>query len=183
MRDFLNEPYIPQWNPGTKYLRVLILGLLGHAAFYEDETHYGIFPYADQRENLSFIVCVKVKWVLCYFVIVSRPVAYVEYSKPKKHNVRRKAFTTAYFGLHSCFAWVSDFQLQSNIVMAMGHQLLTSTTSKPANKNIIETTTPPWVVYIIVTLPLNLFKLLTSNFDSPDITSWKWDCTIVLKCM
>ena len=36
-----------------------------------------------------------------------------------------EAFTIAYFELHSCFAWVSDFQLQSNIVMAMGHQLLT----------------------------------------------------------
>ena len=29
-----------------------------------------------------------------------------------------------------------------------------STTSKPANDNIIETTTPPRVVYIIVPLPL-----------------------------
>jgi len=48
---------------------------LGHAAFYEDETRYVVYPYADQR---SFIVCVKVKWVLCYFVIASRPVAYVE---------------------------------------------------------------------------------------------------------
>ena len=37
--------------------------------------------------------------------------------------VRRKAFTTAYFELYSCIAWVSDFQLQSKIVMAMGHQL------------------------------------------------------------
>ena len=34
---------------------------LGHAAFYEDETHYGVFPYADQRGNLSFVVRVKVK--------------------------------------------------------------------------------------------------------------------------
>ena len=39
---------------------------LGHAAFYEDETRYEVFPYADQRGNLSFIVRVKVKWVLCY---------------------------------------------------------------------------------------------------------------------
>ena len=45
--------------------------------------------------------------------------------KKKKHNVRRKAFTAAYFKLHSCFALVSDFQLQSNIVVAMGHQILT----------------------------------------------------------
>ena len=44
-----------------KYLRVLILGLLGHAAFYEDETRYGVCPYADLRGNLSFIVHVKVK--------------------------------------------------------------------------------------------------------------------------
>ena len=40
-------------------------------------------------------------------------------------NVRWKAFTTANFELHNCFAWVSNFQLQSNIVMAMGYQLLT----------------------------------------------------------
>ena len=38
-----------------------ILGLLGHAAFYEDETRYGVCPYADLRGNLSFIVHVKVK--------------------------------------------------------------------------------------------------------------------------
>jgi len=37
------------------------LGLLGHAAFYEDETRYGVCPYADLRGNLSFIVRVKVK--------------------------------------------------------------------------------------------------------------------------
>ena len=55
------SPYISQWNPGTKYLRVLIFSLLGHAAFYEDETRYGVCPYADQRGNLSFVVCVKVK--------------------------------------------------------------------------------------------------------------------------
>ena len=121
----------------------------------QDETHYGVFPYANQRGNLSFIVCVKVKWVLCYFVIVSRPVAYVEYSK----TLRRKAFTTAYFELHSCFAWVSDFQLQSNIVMAMGHQLLTINRFKAClAMTIIETTTPPWVVHITVTLP---FQFLT----------------------
>jgi len=40
---------------------VLILGLLGHAALYEDETHYGVCPYADLRGNLSFTVRVKVK--------------------------------------------------------------------------------------------------------------------------
>ena len=51
----------PQWNPGTKYLRVLILGLLGHAAFYEDETRCEVCPYADLRGNLSFTVRVKVK--------------------------------------------------------------------------------------------------------------------------
>jgi len=54
------SPYIPQWNPGTKYLRVLIFGLLGYAVFYKDETRYGVCPYADQRGNLCFIVCVKV---------------------------------------------------------------------------------------------------------------------------
>ena len=73
-----------------------ILGLLGHAVFYEDETRYGVYPYAG---NLSFIMRVKVKWVLCYFVIVSRPVAYICRVYLKK-NVRWKAFTTAYFELH-----------------------------------------------------------------------------------
>ena len=29
--------------------RVFILSLLDHAAFYEDETRYGVCPYADQR--------------------------------------------------------------------------------------------------------------------------------------
>ena len=29
---------------------------LGHAAFYEDETRYGVCPYADLRGNLSVIV-------------------------------------------------------------------------------------------------------------------------------
>ena len=47
------------------YLRVLIFGLLSglldHAAFYEDETRYGVCPYADLRGNLSFVVCIKVK--------------------------------------------------------------------------------------------------------------------------
>ena len=72
-------------NSGTKYLRVLILGLLGHAAFYEDETRYGDCPYADLRGNLSFIVRVKVKRVVFNFVIVSRLVAHVEYSKTSKN--------------------------------------------------------------------------------------------------
>ena len=44
-----------------------------------------VYSYADQRGNLSFTVHVKVKWVLCYFVIVSRPVAYIEYSKTSKN--------------------------------------------------------------------------------------------------
>ena len=34
---------------------------LGHAVFYEDETRYGVCPYADQRGNLSFVVRVRVK--------------------------------------------------------------------------------------------------------------------------
>ena len=51
VRDFLTKIFsvYSQWNRGTKYLRVLILGLLGHAAFYEDETRYGVCPYADLR--------------------------------------------------------------------------------------------------------------------------------------
>ena len=71
----------------------------------------------------------------------SHPI-YAEYSKTLKHNVRRKAFTIAYFELHSCVSWVSNFQLQRNIVMGMGkrtlgmgHQLLANNqpaTSKPA---------------------------------------------------
>ena len=58
-----------------------ILGLLDYAAFYKDKTHYEVCPYADQHENLSFYHAHKVKWVLCYFAIISRPVTYVEYSK------------------------------------------------------------------------------------------------------
>ena len=58
-----------------------ILGLLGHAAFYEDEIHYGVCLYTDQCVSLSFIVRVKVKWVLCYCVIGSKPVVYGEYFK------------------------------------------------------------------------------------------------------
>jgi len=34
---------------------------LDHAAFYKAETHCGVCPYADQRENLRFIARVKVK--------------------------------------------------------------------------------------------------------------------------
>jgi len=34
---------------------MLILGLLGHTAFYKDETRYEVCPYADQHGNLSFI--------------------------------------------------------------------------------------------------------------------------------
>ena len=47
------SPYIPQWNPGTKYLHVFILGLLGHAVFYEDEARYGVCTYANQRAGKS----------------------------------------------------------------------------------------------------------------------------------
>ena len=47
-----------------------------------EETCYGVCPYTDQRGNL---VCIKVKWVLCYFIIVSRPVVYVDYSKTVKN--------------------------------------------------------------------------------------------------
>jgi len=63
------------------------------------------------------------------------------------------AFTTAYFELHNCYAWASNFQLQSNIVMARygspasNYQPLQSL----SNNNLIETTTPLQVVYIIVT--------------------------------
>ena len=57
---FFNEIFLRIF-PNGKYLRVLIFGLLGHAAFYEDETRYGVCPYADLRGNLSFIVRVKVK--------------------------------------------------------------------------------------------------------------------------
>ena len=41
---------------------------------------------ADQCENLSFIMLIKVKSVLCDFVIISKLVGYVEYSKLKKKN-------------------------------------------------------------------------------------------------
>ena len=44
---------------------------LGHAAFYEDKTCFGVCPYVDQRGNLSFIMHIKVKQVLCYFLIIS----------------------------------------------------------------------------------------------------------------
>ena len=48
---------------------------------------------ADKCGNLSFIMRIKVKSVLCDFVIISKLVGYVEYSKlKKKHYVRRKAF-------------------------------------------------------------------------------------------
>ena len=36
-----------------------------------------------------------------------------------------------------------------------------STTSKPANNDIIETTTPLCIVYIIVTLPLQFLTFLS----------------------
>jgi len=45
------------------------------------KTRYGVCPYTDQCVNLSFDMRIEVKWILCYFLIVSRPVAYVQYSK------------------------------------------------------------------------------------------------------
>ena len=44
---------------------MFILGVLGPAAFYEDETRYGVCPYANQRGNLSFIVCAKSSVLFC----------------------------------------------------------------------------------------------------------------------
>jgi len=40
--------------------KISMLVYLGYAAFYKDETHYGVCPYAEHG-NLSFIVRVKVK--------------------------------------------------------------------------------------------------------------------------
>jgi len=60
-------------NPGFFCHKIVILGLLGHAAFYEDETCSEIRLYADLHGNLSFIA------------IVSRPVTYVEYSITSKN--------------------------------------------------------------------------------------------------
>ena len=89
-------------------------------------------------------MCVKVKWVLCYFVIVSRPVAYAEYSKPFKNTMSdRRHLLLLTLNLLSCFAWVSNFKLQSNTVMALGHQFLTISHFKACLK--IETTTPLWM--------------------------------------
>ena len=153
--NFLHS-YNPQWNPGTNYLLVLILGLLGHAAFYEDESRYEVCPYTDQRGDLSFVVCVKVKWVLCYFVIVSRPVAYVEYCKTSKNIMSDGRhlllltlnYTVALLGLATkqyCDGYGSP--ASNNLPL---QSLL--------HNSIIETTTPPWVFYIIVRLPLQFLS-------------------------
>ena len=59
---------------------------------------------------------------------------YVEYFKTfKKRAVGWKVVTGAYFKVHSYFARVSDFQLQSNFLMAASSgQKYNWTTSKSA---------------------------------------------------
>ena len=69
-----------------------------------------------------------------------------------------EGITTANFELHSCFAWVSDFSATKQYCdgcrsPASSNQPLQSL----PNNNIIETTTPPQVVYIIVMLPFHFF--------------------------
>ena len=71
---------------------------------------------------MCFIMCIKVKWVLHHFIIVSRPLAYVqvEYSKTwKKHNVWWKAFATTYFELHSALLGLAIFSYKAIIVMTI----------------------------------------------------------------
>ena len=64
---------------------------------------------------------------------------YVEYFKTFK-NVVSVVVTGAYFKVHSYFARVSDFQLQSNFLMAaQKYKPLQS----QHNNAVIETTTPP----------------------------------------
>ena len=54
---------------------------------------------------------------LCCFVIFSSLVMYN--TDFKKRSVGWKVVTGAYFKVCSYFAWVSDFQLQSNFLMAV----------------------------------------------------------------
>ena len=119
----LNEIF-SVYSPGIKYLHMFIFS---HATFFEDETHYGVCPYADQHGNLSFIVCVKVKWVLCYFVMVSRSVAYMEYSKTLKNIMsggRHLLLLTLNYTV--TLPGLVIFSYKAILwCMAMGHKLLT----------------------------------------------------------
>ena len=80
-------------------IRVFILGLLGHAAFYEDKTYCGVCLYADQRGNLSFIVRVKVNWVLCKACGICR----ILLKSTTSDGRNLPLFTLSY-------TWVSDLQ-------------------------------------------------------------------------
>ena len=70
---------------------------------------------------------------------------YVEYFKTFKNvaTVGWKVVTGAYFKVCSYFARVSDFQLQSNFLMAVSSAQKYKPLQSRHNNAIIETTTPP----------------------------------------
>ena len=78
IQDFLIKKFsvyspIEPWHKMTTRL-----GLLRHLSSNEDGNRCGVCPHAD-HENLSFIVRVIYKYVLCCFVIFSSLAIYVEY--------------------------------------------------------------------------------------------------------
>ena len=133
------EPWhkIPIW--------VFILGLLGHAAFYEDKTYYGVCPYADQHGNLSFIVRVRVIWALCKACGICRILLKSIISDGRNLLLFTLNYTVTLPGLaifsYNAILWYGSPASSNNQPLQ----------SLP-NNNTIETTTPPRVVYIIVTI-------------------------------
>ena len=63
--------------------------------------------------------------------------------KLKKRSVGWKVVTGAYFKVRSYFARVSDFQLQSNFLMAVSSAQKYKPLQSQYNNAVIETTTPP----------------------------------------